>query len=591
VFALLWIWTAAKVNAAGQAGFDGKEALESAETAIAKGDVHKADKALDDAEASFTKARSEVRSLGPLRAVARQVPLARTQVRAAESFAGAGLDLTAAARRLSLAANRLLEPEGQDPSVEEAIQHLEEIQVALDGGIKELHVAAKRVTDLDGKRLFGTLQQARDQLSDALGPALDRADGAQRALDGALTFLGADGPRNWLVVTQNPDEPRPLGGFIGTIGMMHTDGKDPELVQHDGVTEWQDHHRGAVVSFQDAPPAFSVPDDPEPMRIANTNATYDWPSDAATALQLWKDAGEPEVSGVLSLTPEAMSRVVRVLGRVPVPGYDEVLTARNLEARIDFHVHDRGLGVGDPQGKQFIADAAKAVIKEMLDASPHEWVDLARAIGEAFDAREAIGYSTEPSIAKALAIRGWDDQLPTRHGDFTGYGEFEYEAKNGRGLVRTFHHEVTIHRDGSGTVRTEVEITNTDPPSEDFNPNMFSYAIMHGPVGASLGYGSDDWESLERSVNGHPGAGWLVSAAPGGGKGRFVVEWEVPQLVTRGADGAMSYRLDWWRVVGNRHDRLDLDVRLPKGWHWKEKPPPKTFRLRKDISQEWDIGD
>jgi hypothetical protein len=585
---VLTAWVALKVNTAGQAGYDGKEALESAESSIAKGNIDEADAALDQAERSFAKARSEVRSLGPFRAVARQVPLVRTQVRAAESFAGAGLDLTAAARRLTITAHRLLEPNDPDTSVADAVKALEDIQVALDDGVAEMRSAAKRVTDLDGKRLFGTLQTARDQLSEARGPAMDRAEGAQRALDGALAFLGADGERNWLVVTQNPDEPRPLGGFIGTVGLMRTDGKDPRLVQHDGVTEWQDRHRGIVISYQDAPPAFSVPEDPEPMRLANTNATYDWPSDAATAMQMWNESGEPKVDGVLSLTPEAMARVVKVLGRVPVPGYSEVLTSRNLLKTIDFHVHDRGLGVEDPQGKQFIADAAEAVLDGMLDATTDQWVDLARALGDAFDGREAMGYSTDPAVAKALAIRGWDAQLPSGPGDFVGYGEFAYEAKNGRGLVRTFRHDVDIHADGSATVRTEVEIANTDPYSEDFNPSSSAYAVMHGPVGSSLGYGSNDWFSEERPVEGHPGAGWVVSAPPGGTT-TFVVEWDVPQLVVRGADGRLAYRLDWWRVVGNRKDRLNLNVQLPDGWSWAEKAPPETIKLQSDISGEWRI--
>ena len=74
-FALLWVWVGAKVNSAGQAGFDGKEALESAQKAIAAGDVDKADAALDQAEEAFERAQSEVHSLGPFRSVARQVPL------------------------------------------------------------------------------------------------------------------------------------------------------------------------------------------------------------------------------------------------------------------------------------------------------------------------------------------------------------------------------------------------------------------------------------------------------------------------------------------------------------------------------------
>jgi hypothetical protein len=515
------------------------------------------------------------------------VPLARTQVRAAESFADAGLDLTAAARRLTEAADRLLEPNDPDTSVEEAIVALEDIQVALDDGVEELRTAAARVTDLDGKRLFGVLEEARDELSRALGPALDRAEGAQVALDGALVFLGADGERDWLVITQNPDEPRPLGGFIGTVGLMRTDGKDPELVQHDGISEWQDRHRGTAISYQDAPPAFAVPEDPEPMRLANTNATFDWASDAAVAMRLWREAGEPEVDGVLSLTPEAMARVVGVLGRVPVPGYDEVLTRRNLEARIDFHVHERG-GGNDPQGKQFIEDAAKAVIDAMLDATTDQWVDLARAIGDGFDAREAIGFSNDPAVAKALAIRGWDNQFPVVRGDFFAYGEFAYAAKNGRGLVRTFSHDVTIRPDGSGKVRTEIEVANTDPYDEDFNPNAFSYAVVHGPIESSLGYGSDDWFAEERPVLGHPGAGWVISA-PVGGKATLVVEWDVPQIVVARADGSLAYRLDWWRVVGSGKDRLLLDVELPDGWRWEKKAPPASIRLKSDISDEWAI--
>jgi hypothetical protein len=294
------------------------------------------------------------------------------------------------------------------------------------------------------------------------------------------------------------------------------------------------------------------------------------------------------VDGVLSFTPEAMVRVVRVLGRVPVPGTGEVLTARNLRQRIDFHVHERGEGATDPQGKQFVEDAAKAVLDGMLDATTDQWVDLARALGDAFDHREALGYSTDPVVARALAIRGWDGRLPAGRGDFFGYGEFAYEAKNGLGLVRTFRHDVEIHADGSGTVRTEVEIANTDPYDEDFNPNAFAYAIVHGPIGASLGYGSDDWASEERPVGRHPGAGWLVSAAPGGST-KLVVEWDVPQIVVRGRDGAPAYRLEFWRVVGSRRNRLELDVELPDGWKWAKKPPKRSYALQSDISGEWTI--
>ena len=41
---------------------------------------------------------------------------------------------------------------------------------------------------------------------------------------------------------------------------MRTDAKDPELVEHEGITEWQARHPNAQVSFQEAPAPFSVPE-------------------------------------------------------------------------------------------------------------------------------------------------------------------------------------------------------------------------------------------------------------------------------------------------------------------------------------------
>ena len=181
----LFVWVALTIRSAGQAGYDGKEALESAESAIAAGDVEQADAALDDAEASFQDGSLEGpgprapagRSAGRCRSCARRCGQPNPSPRWAWSS-------RTAARGITLAANHLLEPNDPDTSVADAVAALEEIQVALDDGVQEMRSAAERVSDLDGKRLFGNLGVARTQLSEELGPGArpgaGRAEGPRR---------------------------------------------------------------------------------------------------------------------------------------------------------------------------------------------------------------------------------------------------------------------------------------------------------------------------------------------------------------------------------------------------------------------------
>ena len=81
--ALVVIWAGLKINSAGRAGYDGKQALESAEAAIAEGDVDAADAALDEAEEAFSRARSSscgVKSRAVTDAPARLAVIAATPV-------------------------------------------------------------------------------------------------------------------------------------------------------------------------------------------------------------------------------------------------------------------------------------------------------------------------------------------------------------------------------------------------------------------------------------------------------------------------------------------------------------------------------
>ena len=119
---------------------------------------------------------------------------------------------------------------------------------------------------------------------------------------------------------------------------------------------------------------------------------------------------------------------------------------------------------------------------------------LAHAMAAGFDAREAMAWSSEPVIQDALVERAWDGTLPAVSGDFFDDAEFEYAAKNGGGLHRTFDHDVVLHTDGSAQITTTVTIANTLPPNYGYdhtlNIDSLSLITIYGPRGATLGAAS-----------------------------------------------------------------------------------------------------
>ena len=420
----------------------------------------------------------------------------------------------------------------------------------------------------------------------ASAPARCRRDDG---LDALIDMLGGSGPRRFLIISQNPDEVRPTGGYIGTYGVLATRKGHMVLERYASTSSWYLPRPQADLPPAQAALPLRLDSPPRPQTLANVNATADFTAAGTLAARLWRLGGEQPINGVISLTPEVMARVVGVLGPVVVPGFGETVTASNLLARVDYHTHLEAPTAGLPGGrKAFLIELAHVVVQRLLDAPASRWDPLARAIGRGFEMREAMAWSSRPVIQKALAERGWDGTLPDVSGDFFYQGEFEYLAKNGRGLHRTFDHRVVLHADGSARITTRVTIANTEPANNGghLNIDSLSFVTVYGPHGASLDSASDPPDALDPDLEGHPAASWFEAADPLSST-TFTVAWDVPHLLTTAPGGALEYQLRFMRLPAHDADVLHLRITPPPGWKWATSAPPATTTLNADLVGAW----
>lgn len=134
---------------------------------------------------------------------------------------------------------------------------------------------------------------------------------ASRAVQLLPPMLGADGPRTYLVLVQNPAEPRSTGG-VPALVLLRADNGAVEVVEQ----------RSAVLGNL-TDPALPLTREEQSLfsdlvgsYMADVTFTPDFPRSGELAQAIWEQEVGTELDGVLSIEPGAIASILGVTGPV-----------------------------------------------------------------------------------------------------------------------------------------------------------------------------------------------------------------------------------------------------------------------------------
>ena len=265
----------------------------------------------------------------PLIGVARSFPPTQADVHGADSLAVAAGDLFDAADQGLEIAQRYVDiktaPAGSGTTtlsrLVEFMATSRDQAIVVQASLSRARVALAKVPDGPGSSL-GTVRDAIGQRIDTYGPLLDAYVDISARLP---TILGWEGPRRYLVLTQNPAELRPTGGYTGSYGIIGFDrGRVVERTFRD-------------VFLLDFPWDFPYVAPPreltdyllgpnQPWQFADANWSPDFPTSAQDALRLYaNESGDERLDGVLAITTYTIDEFLKLTGPIAVPEYDATI--------------------------------------------------------------------------------------------------------------------------------------------------------------------------------------------------------------------------------------------------------------------------
>ena len=438
----------------------------------------------------------------------------------------------------------------------------------------------------------------------------------------APDLLGMDEPQTYLILAQNEEELRPVGGFISGAGRLTLDGGE--------IAELSFLDTNIVDDYLHKP----YPEPPEPLLyymgselwlFRDANWSPDFPTSARQAAYFYEYGQGVPVNGVIALDQCLVELLMTGLGQVHVPGAAEPVTADNVRQfmRAAWNPGETGVTAEWVFSRKEFIGKLTAAIRERIENDPRsvDWVQVGRALYRALEGRHLLIFVDDADVASALAQVGWDGALREGEDDYL----MIVDANLGFSKVNTLisenaEYRVVLRADGTAAAelslayahqgrKADVRCEHLLPYTGDLTYETlrhrcyYDYLRVYVPAGSVLHAATPHPTPGEYLLRGEPDDGHAVTLSDEAGKTVFAqffvveygqtlatrLEYDLPR-VARSNDGRWHYTLLIQKQPGTDSTPVSLAIVLPPGAQpLTVTPPPRvvdgetlTFELELD---------
>lgn len=404
--AALAVWTAVDTALAADGLRSAADDATRARALVLTGDAAGAAAAGDDAAHAARRARAAAHRL-PL-TLAQALPLVGDDVRAVR-------DVSVAVERVAVdALPGVLDAAGTLEGVADGgrvdVAALADVAPGLDRADEAVRHASAVLDGIGTRGLVGPVADGVTRARDAVEEVAPLTAAAGRAARLAPAMLGADGPREYLVLVQSNAEVRASGGIPGALLQVHVEDGAFAIVDQRGADAVNDPAAGVLPLTVAEDELFG---DQLGRFVQDVTLTPHFPRTAELARAMWQRATGVAVDGVLAVDPVALQLVVGATGDVALP--DGTALTRDGTART--LLHDVYVRLPDPRAQDaWFAGAAQAVLDQAVRTAPHAAGDLVEALGTAASQRRLLLWSAHDEEQAELAATSLAGAVTGRDG-------------------------------------------------------------------------------------------------------------------------------------------------------------------------------
>lgn len=394
--------------------FSGIGDLIVAAESFAAGDFSASENRFSQAVEVLRSAEEDLMVLGGAGAILETQP---EKVQAGSRLVSAGKLLASGGERFAEAANEIAlafktwkvrqQAVSEGHSVESFSAQLHKPIRDILSGLGELENAAALLNLVEANSLPAELQNKVTAAVSELNYFLDIAQPIADALPQLPNLLGDQTPRRYLLLFQNPDEIRPTGGFIGSIGILDLNDGFAKKFEIKDVYEID----GQLTKHLNPPEGFGFITGNWGLRDANYHP--DFPTSAEAASFLFEEAGFGSVDGVVAVNASLLETIFKEVGDIQLSRFSRNIAAEDLTLLLEMVIEAKVDGAARP--KQILDELWEEVRNSLSKLPQQTLVELA---WHALTEKEIQFASTNPDLHQLATATGAANELRATDGDY-----------------------------------------------------------------------------------------------------------------------------------------------------------------------------
>ncbi len=429
-----------------------------------------------------------------------EVQTARTASQIGMEVATMGQEVISTALILAPAFHGSLLGSSSTPLVTQDMLNL--VGGTIDELLPQLTVVQQQASTLSLNSLPVSATQSAQfaQMLQLLPQAINGLTLAQSLMGAANWLLGVDSPRTFLVQTMDRAELRGTGGFTGQYGELTINGgrvgtftlKDISLVEYTDTSK---------TLGQSAPSQYSSWWPFANWGLRDSNISADFPTAAKVAISQYQDEVGKQVDGVIMFTPFLIEHILNIIGPIHVAGYNETITAQNLEDRLHYYQQDNSgiakqiaLQPGNTSTsarKRFTSQLAHDLLDQVRSAPTSELLAIGEELLHDLKTKDLEVYVANTQVEGLLEQYGDAAQVnrsTTQDGLYVV--QQNLSASKASQYVKTIMHDtVTLDPNGGATHVLQLRLVyNQIGPVYGYDTYR-DYVRVYVPPGAKLLYG------------------------------------------------------------------------------------------------------
>ena len=284
-----------------------------------------------------------------------------------------------------------------------------------------LDQAKTHASAIDAGATIAPVRSAVTKLIGLVDKTASTVDGIDTAAKLLPSMLGADGPRNYLLLSLNSAELRTPGGIPGAIAVVHADNGVLSLDQRTSATALG-RAKSSVLPLTASEKALF--DERLGTYMQNVVSTPDFKRSGELAQAMWEVKKGQSIDGIVAIDPVALGYILSATGPVDV-GSGVVLTPRNAATFLLSTVYAQ---IPDTSEQDvFFAGATRSIFAVLTKGSVNS-TKLLDALSKSASEDRIHIWSARPSEEKVLATSTLAGGLPKSTRKVSAFGVYFNDA-------------------------------------------------------------------------------------------------------------------------------------------------------------------